>query len=65
MPTYIYTAKNIKGEEKKGELEAKDEHSLAKNLREEGYILTSVKKERKKGIGDISLSWLNPFAKVS
>jgi type IV pilus assembly protein PilC len=65
MPIYNYTAKNIKGEKKEGELEAKDEHSLAKVLREEGYILTSIKKEQKKKIGDISLSRLNPFAKVS
>jgi type II secretory pathway component PulF len=65
MPTYIYTAKNIKGEKKEGELRVKDEYNLAKVLREEGYILTSMKREQKKKTGDISLSRLNPFAKVS
>lgn len=65
MPIYNYTAKNIEGEKKEGEIKAKDEHSLAKVLREEGYILTSIKKEQKTKIGDISLSRLNPFAKVS
>ena len=65
MPIYNYTAKNIKGKKKEGELKVKDEYNLAKVLREEGYILTSIKKEQKKKIADISLGQFNPFAKVS
>ena len=65
MPTYNYIAKNIKGEKKEGMLEAKDKHSLAKVLREEGYILTLVEEEQKKERKKFSLNQLNPFAKVS
>ncbi len=65
MPIYNYAAKNIKGEKKEGMLEAKDEHSLAKVLREEGYILTLVEEEQKREREKFSLNQLNPFAKVS
>lgn len=39
MPLYSYRAKSFKGETKLGVLEAKDEHQLARLLRQEGYIL--------------------------
>lgn len=60
MPKYFYTAKSLKGENKKGTLETKDIHQLAKKLREEGFILikaeaeTEVAKKRK---FEISLSF--------
>ena len=60
MPKYFYTAKSLKGESKKGTLETKDIHQLAKKLREEGFILikaeaeTEVAKKRK---FEISLSF--------
>lgn len=42
MPTYIYVAKNSKGEVKGGEMEGKDERQIAENLRGEGYFLTAI-----------------------
>ncbi len=54
MPNYFYIAKNLKGETISGYKEAENKHSLAKELREEGYILISVKVKNassvKKGI---------------
>lgn len=42
MPKFLYTAKNIStGETSGGELEAKDEKSLAGDLRAQGLLLTS------------------------
>lgn len=43
MPIFYYSAKNQAGETKTGTLETKDESSLAQMLRQEGFILTSVK----------------------
>jgi type IV pilus assembly protein PilC len=45
VPTYIYIAKNLKGEVKSGEMDGKDEHQVAENLRGEGYYLTAVHKK--------------------
>jgi type IV pilus assembly protein PilC len=45
MPKYFYTAKSLKGKSKKGTLEAKDIHQLAKKLREEGFILIKAEAE--------------------
>lgn len=42
MPKYKFIAKNFKGEEKKGEVEAKDLKELSLSLKKEGYILISV-----------------------
>ncbi|MDI6603220.1 MAG: type II secretion system F family protein [Patescibacteria group bacterium] len=39
MPQYFYTAQSLRGESKSGVLEAKDEHQLARTLRQEGWIL--------------------------
>ncbi|HUW71937.1 MAG TPA: type II secretion system F family protein [Candidatus Humimicrobiaceae bacterium] len=39
MPKYSYTAQSSQGESKSGVLEAKDEHQLARILRQEGLIL--------------------------
>lgn len=53
MPVFSYYAKSLKGEEKRGILEAKDEKELYRILREDGFILISAKneeaKEKKKG----------------
>ena len=46
MPKFFYTAKNATtGETLGGELEAKDEKSLAQDLRAQGLLLTSFKEE--------------------
>jgi len=49
MPKFAFTAKSQKGETHSGVREAKDEHDLARALRQEGYILISAvaEKERK------------------
>lgn len=47
MPKFFYTAKNATtGETSGGEMEAKDEKSLAQDLRAEGLLLTSFKEEQ-------------------
>ncbi len=43
MSKFIYTAKNYAGETKQGEIEAGSERELAKQLRTEGFVLTSSK----------------------
>jgi len=68
VPTYFYTAKSLKGESKSGTYEAKDEHQLARILRQEGYVLISALPEEKKERKTLFLFWqqLLPFwGKVS
>lgn len=48
MPRYFYTAKSFKGELQSGLLEAKDEKSLARTLRQEGLILIRAEPEKGK-----------------
>ena len=61
MPNYSYRAKNLKGEEETGVLEAKDPSHLARLLRQKGYYLMSVEgeeaKEKKRGfrIGQLNI----------
>jgi type IV pilus assembly protein PilC len=43
MPKFTYTAKNFEGKIKKGEMEARDEKTLAQELRSEGFLITAVK----------------------
>jgi type IV pilus assembly protein PilC len=43
MPKFLYTAKSYTGETKGGEIEAKDEKTLAQQLRSDGFLVTSVK----------------------
>jgi type IV pilus assembly protein PilC len=61
MPTYRYIAKSLKGEEKSGTIEMKDEHQLARTLRSQGFILVKAeilkKPEEKRRLG-ISLPFL-------
>jgi type IV pilus assembly protein PilC len=62
MPTYRYTAKSLKGEEKAGLMEAKDEHQLAGTLRSQGFILIRAEtlgKEKGKRKLDISIPFLS------
>lgn len=47
MARYIYTAKSLKGEEKSGTTEAKNERELAHILHKEGYVLIRVEQEGK------------------
>lgn len=43
MPKYSFIAKGFDGSEKKGEVETKDEKSLAEQLRAEGFLPVSIK----------------------
>ena len=45
MPRFFYIAKTGQAETKAGFIEVKDEQELARNLRQEGLFLVSVKKE--------------------
>ncbi|MDP2864351.1 MAG: type II secretion system F family protein [bacterium] len=60
MPRYSYTAKSLKGEEKSGIAEVKDERQLSKTLREQGFILIKAELEtaEKKRKFKISLPFL-------
>lgn len=46
MANYRYFAKSLKGEEKSGVAEAKDERQLSKTLREQGFILIKAESEK-------------------
>lgn len=57
MATFYYTAKSQDGKTKSGTIEAKDKHSLAQTLRQEGFILTSsqsIEEEKKKQKADFT-----------
>ncbi|MEN8252275.1 MAG: type II secretion system F family protein [Patescibacteria group bacterium] len=49
MSKYLYTAKNINGTPKSGELDAANERDLAMQLRGEGFIVTSIERIEEKG----------------
>ena len=63
MPSYLYTAKTLKGETKTGTLSAKDIHQLAQKLKEEDLVLVKgiLEEEKEKNRLKISI----PFFKVS
>ena len=50
MPRYFYTAKSLEGESQTGTAEAKDEHQLARTLRQQGLILIRAELEEEKGL---------------
>lgn len=50
MVRYSYFAKSLTGETRAGILEAKDEHELAKNLHQEGYLLVKADLEKEKSL---------------
>lgn len=61
MPKYFYTAKTSAGEDKTGEMEAKDERQLARILREQGLILVRLETKDKPGRkNNLSLSFFGP-----
>ncbi len=59
MPKFIYTAKSFDGKAKGGEMEAKDEKTLAQDLRTEGFLVTSVKAVEEKS--DIQIKFFDRF----
>ncbi|MBP9728203.1 MAG: type II secretion system F family protein [Candidatus Moranbacteria bacterium] len=63
MAKFFYTAKNATtGETSGGEMEAKDEKSLAQDLRAEGLLLTSFKEEHKDSA--LQVKFLDRFMSV-
>ncbi|MDP2909925.1 MAG: type II secretion system F family protein [bacterium] len=48
MAKFFYQARNLNGDQKAGEFEAKDEKELAMILREEGYFIVKAETEKKK-----------------
>lgn len=49
MPKYKYTAKSIKGEDKKGIMEAESIHELSRILKGDGFILINAESQNKDG----------------
>lgn len=62
---FFYTAKNYSGEVKQGELEVQDERDLARQLRADGYILTSSKEIKSDEAEKIKTGFLNKFITIS
>ena len=63
MPKFLYTAKNIAGgESTAGEADAKDERTLAQDLRAQGFLLTSAKELKEEST--IQVRFLDRFLSV-
>lgn len=63
MPKFLYTAKNIAGgESTAGEADAKDERTLAQDLRAQGFLLTSAKELKEESA--IQVRFLDRFLSV-
>jgi len=63
MPKFLYSAKDAtSGEPKAGELSAKDERSLAADLRSQGFLLTSVKEVKESS--SVRVKFLDRFRTV-
>lgn len=61
---FIYTAKSADGQAKGGEITAESEHSVAQQLRTEGFLVTSIKKIEEKPGGGVNIKLLDRFQKV-
>jgi type IV pilus assembly protein PilC len=64
MPKFIYTAKNYSGETKSGEIEARDEKSLAQQLRGDGFLVTSITAVETEETGKSGKKFLDRFQSV-
>ncbi len=63
MPKFLYTAKNVEsGETTSGEANAKDERTLAGDLRSQGLLLTSLKEMKEES--KTGVRFLDRFASV-
>lgn len=64
MPKFIYTAKSLEtGESRGGDVIAKDERTLAAQLHDEGFLLTSAKELEEEAVG-VSVKFLDRFQSV-
>jgi type IV pilus assembly protein PilC len=64
MAKFIYTAKSFNGESKGGEMESKDEKTLAQELRSEGFLVTSIKLIEEKVSKKTSINFLDRFVSI-
>ncbi|GBE16500.1 type II secretion system protein F [bacterium BMS3Abin15] len=64
MPKFIYTAKSYSGETKGGEMIAKDEKSLAHQLKADGFLVTSIKRIKEETSTGSNIKLLDFFNKV-
>ena len=58
MPAYTYRARNQKGQEVTGNVEAASREALARQLREQGYYVASISTSEKKARKEIDLGFL-------
>lgn len=65
MPTYYYTAKSLKGEEKKGTKYAENKRELAQALRQQDYILISASTKKRRKVSLASVDILSKLERVS
>ncbi|MDD3498363.1 MAG: type II secretion system F family protein [Candidatus Moranbacteria bacterium] len=65
MAKFLYVAKNYDGETKTGEMVAKDERSLAQQLKSDGFLVTSVKEIEGEDDGEIKVNFMDRFSSVS
>lgn len=68
MPIYFYKAKNFKGEEESGILDAQNSSHLARILRKKGYFLISAEKKglkKKRKFKLPGLNFLEKFVSIS
>lgn len=64
MPKFLYVAKNYDGETKTGELVAKDEQSLAQQLKAEGFLVTSLREMEEDG-DVVKVAFMDRFTKIA
>ncbi len=64
MSKYLYTAKNVAGTPRSGEMDATNERDLAMQLRGDGFVVTSIERLEEKA-GKISINFLDRFQGVS
>lgn len=64
MPKYIYTAKGYDGQTKGGEMEAKDDKSLAQQLRSEGFLVTSIRLIEEKSDDYVNVNFFDRFTTI-
>jgi len=65
VPKYIYTAKSYSGETKGGEIVARDEKTLAGQLRSDGFLVTSISLvKEEQANGGVQVKFLERFDRV-
>jgi len=62
MPKFIYTAKNYEGKTQGGEIIVKDEKTLVEQLRENGFLITSISQSKEKN--EVEIKFLDRFSTV-